>query len=320
MRPYPLAFFAGWLAVAVAVAVPAQAQHEPPQSESRGSRGTPGRDAVPPRDAQGRPGPQGAEEGPSRRQLWLIPGPDKRTLMRTIVHRPSGEGPFPLVVINHGSTQVSARRASYADPEFGVAVRWFVDRGYAVALPQRPGHGETGGPYLEEQDGCDNADFHRAGLATADSIETAISYLRSQPFVRGDGIVIVGQSAGGWGALALASRNPRGVKAIINIAGGRGGRSYDKANNNCAPQRLTQAAERYGRSARLPTLWIYTENDSYFGPTLARQMSDAYRKAGGIIEFHLLEPFGGEGHTLFLTRSGEKVWGPIVEKFLASLR
>jgi dienelactone hydrolase len=319
MRPFPLAFLAAWLAVAAAVA-PAPAQHAPSQSESRGARGTLGRDALPPRDAQGTPGPQGAEEGPSRRQLWLIPGPDNRTLMRTVVHRPRGEGPFPLVVINHGSTQVSARRASYADPGFGVAVGWFVDRGYAVALPQRPGHGETGGPYLEEQDGCDNADFHRAGLATADSIEAAISYLRAQPFVRGEGIVVVGQSAGGWGALALASRNPSGVKAIINVAGGRGGRSYDKADNNCAPQRLANTAGRYGRTARIPTLWIYTKNDSYFGPELSQRMSDAYRKAGGIIEFHLLEPFGGEGHNVFLTPSGEKVWGPIVEKFLAGLR
>ena len=320
MRPYPLAFLVAWLAAAVTVAVPAQAQRELAQSETRGARGTLGRDAVSPRDAQGTPGPQGAEQGPSRRQLWLIPGPDNRILMRTVVHRPSGEGPFPLVVINHGSTQVSARRASYADPGFGAAVGWFVDRGYAVALPQRPGHGETGGPYLEEQDGCDNADFHRAGLATADSIEAAISYLRSQPFVRGEGIVIVGQSAGGWGALALASRNPPGVKAIINVAGGRGGRSYDKANNNCAPQRLTQAAERYGRSARLPTLWIYTENDSYFGPAVSRPMSDAYRKAGGVIDFHLLRPFGDEGHNLLLAREGAKIWGPIVEKFLANLK
>ncbi len=320
MRPCPLAFLVAWLAAAVVFAPPAQAQRELAQIEPQGARGTLGRDAVSPRDAQGLPGPQGGEEGPTRRQLWLIPGSDKRILMRTIVHRPNGDGPFPLVVINHGSTQDSARRANYADPGFGIAAKWFVDRGYAVALPQRPGHGETGGPYLEEQDGCDNADFHRAGLATADSIDAAISYLRSQPFVRGEGIVVVGQSAGGWGALALASRNPSAVKAIINIAGGRGGRSYDRAHNNCAPQRLAQAAERYGRTARLPTLWIYTENDTYFGPALSRRMSDAYRGAGGTIEFHLLEPFGEEGHNLLLARDGVKVWGPIVERFLAGVR
>jgi dienelactone hydrolase len=322
MRPCPLTFLAAWLAVAVAVAAPAQARHELAQSESKGTRGTLGRDAVSPRDAppRGTPGPQGAEEGAYRRQLWLIPGPRDSAMMRTIVYRPNGEGPFPLVIVNHGSTQESARRAKYADPGFAIAARWFVDRGYAVALPQRPGHGETGGPYLEEQDGCDNADFHRAGLATADSIEAAIAYLRSQPFVRGEGIVIVGQSAGGWGALALASRNPSAVKAIINIAGGRGGRSYDRAHNNCAPQRLALAAGRYGRTARLPALWIYTENDSYFGPALARRMADAYRAAGGVIEFHLLAPFGEEGHSLFLVLNGEKVWGPIVEKFLAGLK
>jgi len=32
----------------------------------------------------------------------------------------------------------------------------------------------------------------------------ALSYLREQPFIRQDGTVIVGHSAGAWGALALA--------------------------------------------------------------------------------------------------------------------
>jgi dienelactone hydrolase len=323
MRPFPLAFLVAWLAAAVAFAPPAQAQRELAQSESTGVRGTLGRDAVSPRDPprqEDSPGPQGNEEGPSRRQLWLIPGPRNVTLMRTQVFRPQGEGPFPLVVINHGSWEDPSRRVDLKDPSFGPATEWFLQRGYAVAVPQRPGHGQTGGPYLETQGSCDNADYHRAGLGAADGIAAAVSYLRSQPFVRGEGIVIVGQSAGGWGALALASRNPSAVKAIINIAGGRGGRSYDRAHNNCAPQRLTQAAERYGRTARLPTLWIYTENDTFFGPTLSRQMADAYRKAGGVIELHLLRPFGDEGHNLFPSPAGVKVWGPIVENFLANLK
>jgi pimeloyl-ACP methyl ester carboxylesterase len=109
----------------------------------------------------------------------------------------------------------------------------------AVLVPERPGHGATGGKYLEDQGGCDEADYSRSGYATADSIKAALSYLREQPFVRQDGTVIVGHSAGAWGALALAGENPKGVSAIIAFAPGRGGHANDLPNQVCAPHTLT---------------------------------------------------------------------------------
>src|SRR5262249_38994073 len=158
---------------------------------------------------------------------------------------------------------------------------WFVKRGYFVALPVRPGHGHTGGAYLEDQGGCDDADFVRAGRGGATSIEAALLALLARADVRRTGALVVGHSAGGWGALAVASSNPRGVTAIINFAGGRGGRSFDHPNNNCAPERLVEAARQFGATARVPALWIYAENDSYFAPSLARRMADAWRAGGG---------------------------------------
>ena len=63
--------------------------------------------------AQKSAGPQGPEEGVIRRQAWLIPAQDRITPMWTNVFRPPGDGPFPLVVINHGSTQNELQRAGY---------------------------------------------------------------------------------------------------------------------------------------------------------------------------------------------------------------
>lgn len=267
------------------------------------------------------PGPQGAEEGEYRRQLWFVPSQDTAVLMRTIVFRPAGHGPFPLVVINHGSVQNAAERRTFVQPVFAAASEFFVQRGFAVAVPQRPGHGETGGPYLENQGSpCERADYRKAGLAVADSIEAAIAYMTRQSFVKRDGIVVVGQSAGGWGALALASRNPRQVKAIINFAGGRGGRVNDRPHNNCAPERLVQAAGTFGATAHVPVLSIYTENDSYFAPALSHQIADVYRKAGGRMDFRLLPPFSEDGHSLLGARNGVAVWGPIVDAFLKTVK
>jgi dienelactone hydrolase len=258
--------------------------------------------------------------GDETRRIISIPSPDRRAPMRTLVLRPKGAGPFPLVLINHGSTQNAARRAAMTMPQYTALAQWFLARGYVVALPLRPGHGKTGGPYLEDQKGCARADFRNAGLATADSIETALRYMTAQPDVKRTGVVVVGQSAGGWGAVALGSRNPAGVSAVVSFAGGRGGRSNEKADTNCAPNLLVDAAGSFGRGARVPTLWIYAENDSYFGPALSRRMVDAYRAAGGIAEYRLLPPYGADGHTLIEMREGAKLWGPLIGNFLDKLK
>jgi pimeloyl-ACP methyl ester carboxylesterase len=93
-------------------------------------------------------GPQGPEELPDRRQLWLIPSPERGVFMRALVSRPPGPGPFPVVVINHGTGQSDLWRAAMPVPEYAAAAQWFVARGYAVVVPQRLGHGKTGGPFL----------------------------------------------------------------------------------------------------------------------------------------------------------------------------
>jgi len=278
---------------------------------------------APAQDGGGRPlpGPQGPERGAYREQLWLVPSQDTSVLMRTTVFRPKGDGPFPLVVINHGSVQNAEERRKFAQPVFAAGAEFFVQRGYAVAVPQRPGHGATGGPYFEAQGSpCENANYVKSALAVADSITAAIGYMTQQQFVKRDGIVVVGQSAGGWGTLGLASRNPKNVTAIVNFAGGRGGRVYNRPNNNCAPEKLVEAAAVLGTTARIPVLSIYTENDSYFSADLSQKIADAYRNAGGRMDYRLLPAFGDDGHRLFGARDGLVIWGPLVDGFLKSLR
>jgi dienelactone hydrolase len=266
--------------------------------------------------AQKSTGPQGPEEGVIRRQAWLIPAQDRSTLMWTNLFRPPGAGPFPLAVINHGSTGNELQRAGFRQPDYAALTEWLVAHGYAVAVPQRPGHGKTGGPYYEDQGGCANADFRKAGLNTAASIAAAIDFMTHQPFVRKTGVLVIGQSAGGWGALALASRNYPPVKAVVGFAPGRGGRADGEAGHNCAPDRLVAAARQFGEKTRIPSLWIYAENDSYFPPELSKRLAAAYRMAGGRAEYHLLPSVGAEGHELIHAREGVALWGPILERFL----
>jgi dienelactone hydrolase len=269
--------------------------------------------------AQPRFGAQGAEAEPARMQQWLVPSPDPETAAHALLFRPSGDGPFPLALIAHASTQNVLRRAQMPQPEYRALAAWLVARGFAVLVPERPGHGATGGKYLEDQGGCDEADYSRSGYATADSIKAALGYLREQPFVRQDGTVIVGHSAGAWGALALAGENPKGVSAIIAFAPGRGGRANDLPNQVCAPHTLMQSAAEFGEDTQVPVIWLVAANDSYFSPDLSRQLADAFRTGGGRVDFRVLPASGSEGHWLAETEAGVKIAGPELDSALKAL-
>jgi len=49
-------------------------------------------------------------------------------------------------------------------------------------------------------------------------------------------------------------------------------------------------------------------------------MADAFRSAGGKADYRLLPPFGAEGHLMVESDNAEPVWGPVLERFLATLR
>jgi dienelactone hydrolase len=264
-------------------------------------------------------GAQAPEAEPNRRQQWLAPSPDPATASHAILFRPLGDGPFPLAIIAHATSQNVLRRAQMPQPEYRALAAWLVARGFAVLVPERPGHGATAGRYLEDQGGCDEADYAKAGNATADSIAAALDFMRGQSFIRQDGAVIVGHSAGAWGALALAARNPRGLAAIVAFAPGRGGHANDLPNQVCAPHTLVSAAAEFGKGARVPVTWLVAANDSYFAPALSKQIADAFRAGGDKVDFRVLAAVGSEGHWLAETESGVKSAGLELDRALKAL-
>ena len=266
--------------------------------------------------AQTKFGPQGAEGEPNRMQQWLVPSPDLATTPHALLFRPPGDGPFRLAVIAHASTQNVLRRAQMPQPEYRALAAWLVARGFAVLVPERPGHGATGGKYLEDQGGCDEADYARAGRATADEIAASVGLVRKEPFIRRDGMVVIGHSAGGWGALALARENPQDIATIIAFAPGRGGRANDLPNQVCAPHTLLSAAAEFGKAARVPVTWLVAANDSYFSPDLSNQLADAFRRGGGKVDFRVLAASGSEGHWLPETEAGVKIAGSELDRAL----
>ena len=251
-------------------------------------------------------GSSGEEGEPFRRQQWRVPSPDTDIAAHALLFRPVGAGPFRLAVIAHASTQNVLRRAQMPQPEYRALVAFLVAHGFAVLVPERLGHGATGGRYVEDQGGCDEADYARSGRATAAEISLALDFLRKQDFVRQDSAVVLGHSAGGWGALALANADPNAISAIIAFAPGRGGHANDEPNRICAPQTLLAAAAEFGKAARIPVTWLVATNDSYFAPAFSRQVADAFRGGGGKVDFRTLPAVGSEGHWMIESEAGVK--------------
>jgi dienelactone hydrolase len=259
-------------------------------------------------------------------EVWALP-----ITLPTIAYvvRPAGTGPFPLAIMNHGVSLNQRERSFFPIVEFRDAAMWFARRGYMVVAPSGSGYGaaaldepERGlySSFYSKIGSCDNPNFHDAGLAVALLDKWIIDYMAGQKFIVPDNVIVVGQSAGGWAAIALSSRNLPGIRGIIIFAGGRGGRVGGKPNNNCAPDKLVAATGEFGSSARTPTLWIYVENDTFFGPALSKRMHQAYTEAGGIAEYHLLPPFGSDGHFLISSPDAIPLWTPLVSQFLDSRR
>ncbi|WP_027555343.1 S9 family peptidase [Bradyrhizobium sp. Cp5.3] len=271
---------------------------------------------APPLRAQVALGPSGEEGEPFRRQQWRVPSPGSEVASHALLFRPAGDGPFRLAVIAHASTQNVLRRAQMPQPEYRALVAFLTVRGFAVLVPERLGHGATGGRYVEDQGGCDEADYVHSGRITADEISFALEFLRKQDFVRKDGAVVIGHSAGGWGALALANADPKTISAIIVSAPGRGGHANDVPDKVCAPDALKLAAGEFGKAARVPVTWFVAANDTYFSPAFAGQLADAFRSAGGKVDFQAVPAIGSEGHWMIETEAGVKAAGKALERAL----
>ena len=230
------------------------------------------------------------------------------TKLETTFFRPSGDGPFPLVVINHGKASGNPHfqpRARYI-----IATREFVKRGYVVMIPMRGGFSRSSGSYIAG--GCN---VEGNGQSQAKDVRVALDYATKLPYVDRDRILVMGQSHGGLTTMAFGSETYPGVRGLVNFAGGL-------RQDSCAGWEgtLARAFKGYGEKNRYPTLWFYGDNDSYWPKDLFLKMHSGYIESGGsarLVEFGIFK--GGDAHSMFSHRDGLDIWWPEVEKFLEQL-
>lgn len=231
-----------------------------------------------------------------------------------LLTRPDGTGRFPLALINHGLPRDPSVIVHMAPENYAGPAIIFAQHGYAAVVVNRRGFGRSSGSYDVTTGPCSDKHYARAGNAWAVDLLAAMTGLQKEPWVDPDRILLVGHSAGAFSALAAATQHPPGLLGIVDFAGGVGSSTPDFV---CQPERLIQTMHEFGETVRTPSLWIFAQNDHFFGPTIAQQMFDSYTSAGAPGEFEAAPAIGTDGHLLLF--APPPFWWPRVASFLEKL-
>lgn len=248
---------------------------------------------------------------PVREELRIPHAAAQPNGLEAVLIKPPGTKRFPIALLTHGAPRDAAERPAMSPSRAHAQAMEFVRRGFAALVVMRRGYGTSDGGFVERAGPCEKRDYFTAGNIAADDLRAAIDAMSRRTDVSTQGMIAVGVSAGGFAGVALASRPPPGLAAVISFAGGRGSRSD---NDVCSPDALVAAFASYGKTARVPMLWVYAENDKYFGPELARRMHAAFNATGGRAQLIEAPAFGEDGHALY--SRGIPLWTPMVDRFL----
>jgi dienelactone hydrolase len=238
--------------------------------------------------------------------------------LEVVIEKPTGEGPFPLLVFNHGSTGLGRDPATFGVTSWSPEIAdFFVKKGWMVAFPQRRGRGKSDGLY-DEGFAPDRAQGYTCdperSLAGADralhDIEAAVAALKQRPDIDHTRIVVGGASRGGVLSIVYAAAHSEEVRGVINFVGGWVG-------EGCGPSsEINRTLFRRGGKFEGSTLWLYGHNDSLYTIDHSRSNYDAFVGAGGHGDFLEFDVPSGEGHYLV---GYPKQWIEPVEKYVADI-
>jgi pimeloyl-ACP methyl ester carboxylesterase len=239
----------------------------------------------------------------------------ERQMVLTIV-RDDKRKKAPYLMIHHGRPDNPARFAVMGQQKYPANANYFVAQGFVVLIPTRIGYGLTGGPDVEYAGECGSKNYLRGVAPIVSETQQILAYAEKLNYVDASKGIVIGESYGGIGAIALASSEIKSVSGVINISGGDGG-SLQHLDKPCSPDQLSKAFAQYGKTNHLPSLWMYSLNDRYWGVEYPKQWFAAFKQAGGKAEYVSLPADKNNGHYIF-TRNAE-AWHPAFEAFIRKL-
>jgi carboxymethylenebutenolidase len=240
--------------------------------------------------------------------------------LHAMLWRPPGRGPFPAVLLNHGSGRTGEdlqrlgpyeRNAETLGPVFarhGYVLLYLYRRGVGPSIDQ----GDNAVDLMNRESAAHGQDARNAlqlhlleGREMADA-RAALAFLRARPYVDAGDVALVGHSFGGSLTLLMAEREPN-LRAVVVFSAA--GYSFDRSSELRA--RLLAAVDHF----TAPVFFIHAENDYSLS---SGKVLDARR--GLIGKPHRLKiypPIGDtvdEGHDFL--HLGVNIWEPDVFAFL----
>jgi dienelactone hydrolase len=159
------------------------------------------------------------------------------------LYRPSGEGPFPAIVLAHTCGGVSEHTSVWGK----LLSSW----GYVVMAP------DSFGP-RGEKNVCGRGTIVSGNMRVAD-VAGALDFLNAQPFVRRNEVGLIGHSHGGWTTVRAVQQGyglaSRGLKAAV---------AYYPS---CQP--------RFDRDVAVPLLILIGDKDDWTPAERCRQLQAA---------------------------------------------
>lgn len=254
------------------------------------------------------------------------------TSMPVLVYKlPQSKGKSPVVIFSHGRPGTLAARAAQKSPVNPNIVRYWHSHGYSVVTAVRPGYGDNSSTDPEDHgvrwnsDPCSGeADFQRTANAATHAVKSVHSWLTSQEWVKKDRLLLVGQSVGGFTTVNACGQNWSGVIGCINFVGGVGGNPTASPGKSCKPERVSQVMSNAAKTTLVPSLWLYSANDKYWGEDPPKQWFNAYQESAktagqtATSEFFAAPAVGENGHSMQV--NGMKLWTPVVDRWLEQNR
>jgi dipeptidyl aminopeptidase/acylaminoacyl peptidase len=226
--------------------------------------------------------------------------------------KPAGDGPFPVVLYNHGSAPGMFN--SQASQAIGPL---FASKGWIFFMPYRRGQGLSAdaGPYILDEikaargrGGVREASATMTRLLSTEQLEdqlSALAWLQSQNFVQPKRIAAAGNSFGGVETVLGAAKVP--YCAAVVASGGA--ESWDES-----PE-LQEVMKAAARAADSPMLFFQAANDFNLAPS--EVLSSERKSVGKNVEVKTYPAFGksaAEGHS-FAYR-GSAIWFSEVFNFI----
>ena len=206
----------------------------------------------------------------------------------------------PYLLFSHGRAGTDQERGKFGRSSERRNSEYFVSKGFTVILPTRIGYGISGGPDAEFSGGsCQNRNYAESVKVVVDQSKQVLNHVFDFSYIDRSKGIVVGQSAGGISSIGLSAENISGLKGAINFAGGNGGDPVNQSGKPCAELALKETFKKYGAGNKVPTLWLYSVNDKFWGEQLPKDWFAAFEKAGGKGKFISLPAYKEDGHSIF---------------------